>query len=253
MLLQEQSCQPSAEPTEEPKSVKTITSKANTEEVPPSVPLPLQAKKKDETRTEFVKVESVESAETIKDVYSEELETSSHFYAEEEQLEQEMGDDEENESNMLRDQEIYDIMEIEEPDDPETHHVYLDESGKQILGAAEEDGEFILVNFRESNEDLEESDQYMVEEMFEEDHQKDKKTSRKKPIKRMSREIVEKYAHTTENNQHICIKCQKIFSTRTNLIRHIQSHDGNKPYVCEICNKGFTQSGSLKQHMYIHK
>ncbi|XP_055607435.1 zinc finger and BTB domain-containing protein 24-like isoform X2 [Uranotaenia lowii] len=49
-----------------------------------------------------------------------------------------------------------------------------------------------------------------------------------------------------------CNRCEKSFSTKTNLNRHLASHDGRKPYTCEICQKGFTQSGSLKQHMMIH-
>lgn len=51
---------------------------------------------------------------------------------------------------------------------------------------------------------------------------------------------------------HVCHKCNNTYSTRTNLQRHLNSHDGSKPYVCPTCNKGFTQNGSLKQHLYIH-
>lgn len=51
---------------------------------------------------------------------------------------------------------------------------------------------------------------------------------------------------------HICTKCDKDFSTKTNLMRHVLTHSGVKPYQCNICGNGFTQNGSLKQHMLIH-
>lgn len=51
---------------------------------------------------------------------------------------------------------------------------------------------------------------------------------------------------------HYCRRCNKDFSTKTNLLRHIQTHDGVKPYQCNICGAGFTQNGSLKQHIFIH-
>lgn len=51
---------------------------------------------------------------------------------------------------------------------------------------------------------------------------------------------------------HYCRRCNKDFSTKTNLLRHIQTHDGVKPYQCNICGAGFTQNGSLKQHVFIH-
>lgn len=165
------------------------------------------------------------------------------LYTEEEQLEDNDG---------MFGEEIYDIMEIENGNGNE--NIYLDETGKQVLG--EEDGEFILVNFKSSEEDLSEKDgtYAVVEDAYDDTSSPlDQKpqAKRKKHI-RMPKELIEKYAQSTDNNQHICTKCVKVFSTRTNLIRHIQSHDGYKAYLCTICNKGFTQSGSLKQHMYIH-
>lgn len=35
-----------------------------------------------------------------------------------------------------------------------------------------------------------------------------------------------------------CHKCDKWFSTRTNLLRHLQTHDGVKPFNCHICGNG---------------
>lgn len=187
-----------------------------------------------DTETEAKDYMDVESSELFKPV----VKTPEELYTEEEQLDED--------GNMFG-EEIYDIMEIEGAD-----NIYLDETGKQVL--ADEDGEFILVNFKSSNEDLTEKEQqFVVEELYDDEAPDTKQpTTRKKHVTRMPREIIDKYAQSTENNQHICTKCVKVFSTRTNLIRHIQSHDGYKAYVCQICDKGFTQSGSLKQHMYIH-
>lgn len=155
----------------------------------------------------------------------------------------------EEDDNIFDDKEIYDIMEIEGN--------YVDEEGNPILessngesGHEDEGDEFILVNYKSDDLSTDKDQQFIVEEMC--GSQSDDKPSRKKHMKRMPKEIIERYAQSTDNNQHICTKCVKVFSTRTNLIRHIQSHDGNKPYVCDVCQKGFTQSGSLKQHMYIH-
>lgn len=201
------------------------------------------ARKIEKPKQQAMKIEKVHEAKTVIREETEymDVEQTSGLYTEEEQL-----DDDGN----IFGEEIYDIMEIEGEG---SENIYLDESGKQVLG--DDEGEFILVNFKSSNEDLTEKDQqFVVEELYDDESIADAKptVSRKKHVNRMPREIIEKYAQSTENNQHICTKCVKVFSTRTNLIRHIQSHDGNKAYVCQVCSKGFTQSGSLKQHMYIH-
>lgn len=134
----------------------------------------------------------------------------------------------EEDDNIFDDKEIYDIMEIDGN--------YVDEAGNPILESSngescqedDEGGEFILVNYK-SSEDLstDKDQQFIVEEMYS-SQMMDDKPLRKKHMKRMPKEIIERYAQSTDNNQHICTKCVKVFSTRTNLIRHIQSHDGNK-------------------------
>jgi Zinc finger, C2H2 type len=216
---------------------------------PEKLPEKIIARKIEKPKQQLVKIEKMSEqkpqvmAET-EDRQKEylEMETSAMYNEDEEQL-----DDDGN----IFGEEIYDIMEIDHEGSDE--NIYLDDTGKQVL--ADDESEFILVNFKSSNEDLAEKEhQFVVEELYDDEQQPEMKptTTRKKHVNRMPREIIEKYAQSTENNQHICTKCVKVFSTRTNLIRHIQSHDGYKAYVCQICQKGFTQSGSLKQHMYIH-
>lgn len=53
-------------------------------------------------------------------------------------------------------------------------------------------------------------------------------------------------------SSNMCTKCNRDFSTKTNLIRHMKTHDGHKPFKCTVCDSSFTQNGSLKQHMHIH-
>lgn len=190
------------------------------------------------------------------------LEPATIYNDEEQQQEQEQEPEQEqeliddNDNEIYNQHEIYDIMEVEDQDQ-------LDNTGEYD---AEGDSEFIYVNFKatEDGEVEEEEARIDEEEEAEDDESTDPKyfndqfyqQSKKSPVRKKNvkvpKDLIEKYAHTVDQNQHVCSKCVKVFSTRTNLIRHIQSHDGNKPYVCEVCSKGFTQSGSLKQHMYIH-
>ena len=40
--------------------------------------------------------------------------------------------------------------------------------------------------------------------------------------------------------------CGKEFVKAWNFLDHFRMHQGVRPYVCEICDKSFTQKGNLK-------
>lgn len=49
-----------------------------------------------------------------------------------------------------------------------------------------------------------------------------------------------------------CIKCEKMFSTPHGLEVHARrSHNGKRPYACELCNKTFGHEISLSQHRWV--
>lgn len=49
-----------------------------------------------------------------------------------------------------------------------------------------------------------------------------------------------------------CIKCEKMFSTPHGLEVHARrSHNGKRPFACELCNKTFGHEISLSQHRYL--
>lgn len=49
-----------------------------------------------------------------------------------------------------------------------------------------------------------------------------------------------------------CVKCEKMFSTPHGLEVHSRrSHNGKRPFACELCNKTFGHEVSLSQHRWV--
>ena len=49
-----------------------------------------------------------------------------------------------------------------------------------------------------------------------------------------------------------CSICERKFSQKTNISRHMMLHTGIRPYRCSTCQRGFIQSQSLRQHRLRH-
>ena len=49
-----------------------------------------------------------------------------------------------------------------------------------------------------------------------------------------------------------CPICGKISAFPANLRKHMRVHTGDKPFICSVCGRGFSQKGSLKGHMVTH-
>ncbi|KAK8751993.1 hypothetical protein OTU49_011567, partial [Cherax quadricarinatus] len=62
---------------------------------------------------------------------------------------------------------------------------------------------------------------------------------------------------TTAEQDHIakihqCYYCAYIATTTTNLMNHIRTHTGEKPFACPHCPFRATQKENLKAHIRIH-
>ncbi|KAI8815867.1 uncharacterized protein EV422DRAFT_547890 [Fimicolochytrium jonesii] len=49
-----------------------------------------------------------------------------------------------------------------------------------------------------------------------------------------------------------CDRDRKPFTQRQKVMRHIQTHTGDKPYQCTVCNQRFSEAGIMTQHMRTH-
>ena len=55
-------------------------------------------------------------------------------------------------------------------------------------------------------------------------------------------------SETTPNKPFGCMFCNKNFTYKGDLKRHVRTHTGERPYICDLCGKTFIQSTHLKLH-----
>jgi uncharacterized Zn-finger protein len=44
----------------------------------------------------------------------------------------------------------------------------------------------------------------------------------------------------------------RLFSSRQKVLRHLQSHTGHRPFVCQVCGQSFSEAAPLAAHMRRH-
>lgn len=55
-----------------------------------------------------------------------------------------------------------------------------------------------------------------------------------------------------EKDSYSCNKCTYASKYKSNIVRHVRSHTGEKPFQCSICTSKFVDSSNLKAHMQRH-
>ena len=58
-------------------------------------------------------------------------------------------------------------------------------------------------------------------------------------------------SHTGQKD-HSCDQCNKSFSLRSHLVTHMKTHTGQKDHACDRCNKRFSQRSNLVIHIKTH-
>ncbi|PSN39963.1 Asparagine-rich zinc finger protein AZF1 [Blattella germanica] len=53
-------------------------------------------------------------------------------------------------------------------------------------------------------------------------------------------------------DKHPCPVCNKLFMSKSSVLRHVRVHDSSELFSCDVCKKSFTYKSSLDRHVHIH-
>jgi ecotropic virus integration site 1 protein len=56
----------------------------------------------------------------------------------------------------------------------------------------------------------------------------------------------------TDDHHHSCSECEKSFTTSSSLKQHMHIHSSIKPFQCEVCLRSYTQFSNLCRHKRMH-
>ncbi|XP_071447437.1 zinc finger protein 3 homolog [Hetaerina americana] len=68
----------------------------------------------------------------------------------------------------------------------------------------------------------------------------------------LSASLVGELLAEAETKPYVCEFCNKVYGTRSELVRHSKTHSGERPYLCDICGFSFARRYHLVQHKMIH-
>ncbi|KAF2357746.1 Zinc finger C2H2-type [Trinorchestia longiramus] len=54
--------------------------------------------------------------------------------------------------------------------------------------------------------------------------------------------------HGPASQKLACSHCPKLFSRKEKLVLHLRRHTGERPFVCEVCSRGFVSKSKLQEH-----
>ena len=75
-----------------------------------------------------------------------------------------------------------------------------------------------------------------------------------RPLKYVFKQLLLSHRHSgvrMEEKQHKCSECHQVFSVKSNLTRHMKTHE-EKGYHCVMCGKAFTLKQNLDSHSRQH-